>query len=219
MEELGLRERKKRRTREAIVEAAFALFRESGFDDVSVADIAAAAEVSKPTLFAYFPTKEDLVLRRFIDDAKNPAQVVRDRPAGASALEALRRSFLDRLAERDPLTGLNDTLPAITFHNLLYSTPTLMTRLTTYMLDQERELTTELLASGGLSDEFTAHLVAAQVFGTQRVLADHNARDLRSGRSAHRTFPAAVARAETAFDLLERGLAPLWPSQEAVLPQ
>src|SRR5690606_3736169 len=65
MAEPGLRERKKQRTREAILKAAFAMFAESGFDRVHVADIAAAAEVSKPTLFAYFPTKEDLVLHRF----------------------------------------------------------------------------------------------------------------------------------------------------------
>ncbi|GDY31992.1 TetR/AcrR family transcriptional regulator [Gandjariella thermophila] len=207
MDELGLRERKKIRTREAIMEAAFALLQESGFDEVSVADIAAAAGVSKPTLFAYFPTKEDLVLRRFIGDRGGPAHIVRDRPRGVSALRALRQNFLDRLAERAPLTGLNDTPPAILFHNLLYSTPTLMARLTGYMLDQERDLADELLASGECGDEFTARIVAAQVFGIQRILADHNARDIRSGRSADDAYHAAVTRAHTAFDLLENGLA------------
>ncbi|MGY2062119.1 helix-turn-helix domain-containing protein, partial [Nocardia gipuzkoensis] len=88
MEAHGLRERKKRRTREAILDAAFAMFEESGFDRVSVADIAAAAEVSKPTLFAYFPTKEDLVLRRFLVSDKGPANIVRERQAGTSALQA-----------------------------------------------------------------------------------------------------------------------------------
>ncbi|SFO94318.1 hypothetical protein SAMN05421810_101474 [Amycolatopsis arida] len=82
-----------------------------------------------------------------------------------------------------------------------------MARLTGYMLDRERDLADELLTSGGLSDEFVARLVAAQVFGTQRILANHNARDIRAGRSADDTYPAAVARAETAFDLLENGLA------------
>ncbi|MBB5156836.1 TetR/AcrR family transcriptional regulator [Saccharopolyspora phatthalungensis] len=201
-----MRERKKRRTREAIMEAAFALFRESGFDGVAVVDIAAAAEVSKPTLFAYFPTKEDLVLRRFIDDNKSPALVVRERPPGMRALRALRQSFLDRLTQRDVLTGLNDSPPAITFHNLLYSTPTLMTRLTIYMLDQERDLSGELLTSGGLSDEFIARLVAAQVFGTHRILAYYNAQEMRLGHSADDTYPVAVARATTAFDLLERSI-------------
>ncbi|MQY40464.1 hypothetical protein SRB17_84970 [Streptomyces sp. RB17] len=57
----GLRARKKERTRDAIGDAAVSLLLERGFDRVSVNDIAAAAEISKPTLFRYFPTKEDLV--------------------------------------------------------------------------------------------------------------------------------------------------------------
>lgn len=207
MTELGLRERKKRRTREAITDAAFALFQESGFDGVSVVDIADAAEVSKPTLFAYFPTKEDLVLRRFLDHT-GPALVVRQRPSGETVLRALRRDFLDRLAQRDVLTGLNDTPEAMTFHSLLYSTTTVMARLTGYMLDRERELAVELVSSEALSDEFTARTVAAQVFSAQRILGDHNAHDIRAGHTADETYPAAVTRTETAFDLLESGLAP-----------
>ncbi|RDI42486.1 TetR/AcrR family transcriptional regulator [Nocardia mexicana] len=203
----ALRERKKRRTREAILEAAFALFEESGFDGASVAEIAAAAEISKPTLFAYFPTKEDLVLHRFSTDGRWPAQIVRARPEGVSALRALRESYLERLAQRDPLVGLNDTPTAVTFQNLLYSTPTLVARMTAYMLDQERELAEAFRESGRPSDEFTAHLVAAQVFGAQRILSDHNAAAIRSGRSADDVYPTARTRAEAAFDLLENGLA------------
>ena len=207
MEELGLRDRKKRRTREAIIDAAFALFRESGFDAVSVVDIAAAAEVSKPTLFAYFPTKEDIVLRRFVDERGSPALIVRERPTGVSALRALRQGYLDRLARRDAPTGLNDSPSAITFHELLYSTPSLMARLSGYMIDRERELADELVATGAVSDGFTAHLAAAQVFGTQRILTYRNAQEIRSGRSADDAYPDAVIRAETAFDILEDGLA------------
>ncbi|WP_031466683.1 TetR/AcrR family transcriptional regulator [Sciscionella sediminilitoris] len=204
MAEPGLRERKKRRTRETITEAAFTLFQESGFDNVSVIDIAAAAEVSKPTLFAYFPTKEDLVLRRFLDDDSGPAIIVRDRAAGTSALQALREDFLRRLARRDTLTGLDDSAPAITFHKLLYSTPTLMARLTGYMLDQERKLAEELCATGGASEKLTARILAAQIFGIQRILSAHNAEEIRSGRSAEDIYPAAVAQTEAAYDRLER---------------
>ncbi|GAA1534328.1 hypothetical protein GCM10009730_49500 [Streptomyces albidochromogenes] len=56
----GLRERRKQRTYRVISDAAIALFLEKGFDEVSVAEVAAAAEISKPTLFRYFPAKEDL---------------------------------------------------------------------------------------------------------------------------------------------------------------
>lgn len=202
----GLRELKRRRTREAIASAALRLFRESGFDGVSVADIAAEAEISKPTLFAYFPTKEDLVIHQFVDE-NGPAEIVRARPAEVSALSALERSFLDRLAARDPLTGLNDSPDAITCHTLLYSTPALLARLATYLLEKEQELVDELRASCGVPDEFTARLVAAQIFGTQRILGFHNAREIRGGRSADETYPDAVARAEAAYRMLREGLA------------
>ncbi|SMD22825.1 TetR/AcrR family transcriptional regulator [Kibdelosporangium aridum] len=208
MEELGLRERKKRRTRDAIAEAALALFQESGFDNVTVADVAAAAEVSKPTLFAYFPTKEDLVLHPFLDTT-SPAEVVRNN-SGVPALTALRQSFLDRLANRDPLTGLNDSPSTITFHDLLYSTPTLMARLAFYMIDQEKELVAELRAA--VPDAFTARVLAAQVFGTQRILSTHNAQEIRNGRTADTVYPAAVARTEAAYTFLESGLAALGAS-------
>jgi AcrR family transcriptional regulator len=205
MAEPGLRERKKQRTREAISNAAFTLFEESGFDGVSVADIAAAAEVSKPTLFAYFPTKEDLVLHRFSDREGGPTEVVRDRAPGVSPLAALRRRFLDGLDRREILTGLNDTPQALVFHNLLYSTPSLAVRLTAHMLRAEAALA-ETLAEAD-DDGVSARVAAAQIFGTQRVLADRNADDMRAGRSADDVHPEAVARAETAFDLLEHGLA------------
>ncbi len=203
----GLRERKKQRTREAISEAAITLFQQSGFERVSVADVAAAAEVSKPTLFTYFPTKEDLVLHRIADHEVDPARIVRDRAPGVPPLPALRRHFLERLDRHDPITGLNDAPQVIEFHNLLYSTQALVTRLTAYMLHSEVALADALAETGAAGDAMTARVAAAQIFGTQRVLSMRNADDVRTGRSADDVHPDAVARAETAFDLLEHGLA------------
>ena len=88
IEPTGLRARKKARTRDAIADAAISLFLAHGFDQVSVNDIAAAAEVSKPTLFRYFATKEDLVLHRFADHNGEAARVVRDRQADVSPVTA-----------------------------------------------------------------------------------------------------------------------------------
>ncbi|EFH31366.1 oxidoreductase [Streptomyces pristinaespiralis ATCC 25486] len=128
----GLRERKKRLTYRAISDAAVALFLERGFDAVSVAEVAAAADVSKPTLFRYFPTKEDLALHRFADREDEAARVVAARPAGVPPLDALHRHFLDGLARRDPVTGLNDEEGVLAFHRLLYGTPSLVARLHAY---------------------------------------------------------------------------------------
>lgn len=83
-ERISLRERKKQLTYEAVSEAAISMFLERGFDKVSVAEVAAAADISKPTLFRYFPTKEDLVLHRFSDHEDEAARVVEGRPDGTT---------------------------------------------------------------------------------------------------------------------------------------
>ena len=121
----GLRQRKRQRTHDAVSAAAISLFLEHGFDRVSVADIAAAAEISKPTLFRYFRSKEDLVLHRIADHQGEAARVVRQRPAHQTPLAALHEHFLDGLARRDPVTGLNDHPEVLAFHNMIFSTPSL----------------------------------------------------------------------------------------------
>lgn len=86
----GLRERKKAKTRAAIQEHALRLFREQGYDNTTVEEIADAAEVSPSTFFRYFPTKEDVVLYDPFDPALIAAFQAQPREVGP--LEALRRA-------------------------------------------------------------------------------------------------------------------------------
>jgi AcrR family transcriptional regulator len=89
--EVGLRERKKQRTRQLIAETARQLFTERGFDAVPVADVARAAEVSEATVFNYFPTKEDLVFQGMEAFEDELLRAVRDRSVGEPAAAAFGR--------------------------------------------------------------------------------------------------------------------------------
>jgi AcrR family transcriptional regulator len=99
--ETGLRERKKHRTREAIVDAAMALFDERGFEGTTVADIAARADIAPRTYFAYFPSKEDVVFADFEETLASLQGRLRDREPGETAIDALRAWLVGKLGETD----------------------------------------------------------------------------------------------------------------------
>ena len=86
----GLRERKKQRTRERIVEAAFELFGERGFDGTTIADIADAADIAPRTFFSYFPSKDDVVFHDFEATHAMVASWLREREPGTNTIDALR---------------------------------------------------------------------------------------------------------------------------------
>lgn len=91
---IGLRERKKRETKRALAVAAQELVHERGLDDVTVEQIAAAADVSPRTFFNYFSCKEEAVVGIDPAAAAELAAEVRDRPAAESPHEALRAVLL-----------------------------------------------------------------------------------------------------------------------------
>src|ERR1700682_6221419 len=95
--EAGLRERKKQQTREVIADAARGLFADRGFDAVTVAQVARAANVSEVTVFNYFPTKEDLFYGGMQFFEETLLEAVRSRSRGVSVLEAFRRPVLEGL--------------------------------------------------------------------------------------------------------------------------
>jgi AcrR family transcriptional regulator len=97
---LGLRERKKQQTREKIAQVALRLFAERGYDHTTLAEIAEAADVAPRTIFAYFDSKEDILLcgeRSFLDDLKRRLD---ERPAGTTTVDALRE-FLSEIPPQD----------------------------------------------------------------------------------------------------------------------
>ncbi|GLW06501.1 TetR family transcriptional regulator [Microtetraspora sp. NBRC 13810] len=202
----GLRDLKKRRIHEALSTAAVTLFLERGFAEVSVAEVAAAAEVSKPTLFKYFASKEDLALHRIADHQGEPARVVRGRRPGEDPLAALRRHFLAGLDRRDPVTGLNDDAEVLAYHGMIFGTPGLAARVFHYITMDEEALAAALAeAWGDDRDGLTARLAAGQALTAQRVLARRNWAALVAGATAAQVHPEARDAAEHAFDLLRDG--------------
>ncbi|MFE9325699.1 TetR family transcriptional regulator [Nocardia sp. NPDC052278] len=92
----SLRERKKERTRRTIREVAFRLFREQGYTETTIEQIAAAAEVSPSTFFRYFPTKEQLVLADDLDPLMIDA--IRAQPHDIAPLTAFRNATAEVFA-------------------------------------------------------------------------------------------------------------------------
>ena len=97
---LGLRERKKQQTRETIARAALRLFAERGYDETTLADIADAADVAPRTIFAYFESKEEILLCEesgFLSELKRRLD---ERPAGTTTVDAIRE-FLSAIDHPD----------------------------------------------------------------------------------------------------------------------
>ncbi|MEU5297209.1 TetR/AcrR family transcriptional regulator [Streptomyces umbrinus] len=197
---MGLRERKKLRMYQDVSDVAITLFLQKGFERVSVAEVAAAAQISKPTLFRYFSSKEDLVLHRFADHEDEAARVVAARAPGESAVDALRRQFLAGIERSDPITGVNGDPHILAFHRLLYGTPSLVARLYEYLERSEDALT------GALGGGLEARLAAGQIVAVQRILAQENWRRIADGELVADVRRDAVVAAESAFARLEAGL-------------
>jgi AcrR family transcriptional regulator len=193
----GLRERKKAQTRHRITEAALRLFAERGFDAVTMTEIATAADVSRASLFGYFPTKESLVVQDVGDD--DLAAVVRSRPAGSDPVAALRGHF--RTVAADPPTGpeIGDLLARI---RLIVANPKLGAAAHTLRHRQQAALAGALAPAYG---ERAAELVAGQVAAATSTLQEAYFRRLADGIAPVDAARVLAADVELAFDLLAHG--------------
>ncbi|MGC0418296.1 TetR family transcriptional regulator [Embleya sp. AB8] len=205
-QEPGLRERKKSETRSALWHTAVRLFLERGFDNVSVAEIAAGANVSKMTVFNYFPAKEDLILAPMEAHVGEPARVVRDRAVGENVIEALRRHFLTALRERDPVVGLSDDPKILSVHRLILDTPTLRHGAMAMRERNEHLLVAEFERVVGRPGDLACRLAASQILNVRQILVARTTERLAAGATADEVYPVAVAEAEAAFKQLAEGL-------------
>jgi AcrR family transcriptional regulator len=206
--ELGLRERKKLRTRRLIAETAVQLFVERGFDAVPVAAVARAAEVSEATVFNYFPTKEDLVYQGMEAFEAELLACVRDRPAGESIVTAFARFVL---RPRGLLAAPDEDSA-----RFLIGVSTMIAD-SSALQSREREILARytaslaaLIAEDAAADpgDLRPWVVARALIGTHQSLIEFVRRQLADGPVDHVELARQVwARGREALDLLEQGLA------------
>jgi AcrR family transcriptional regulator len=204
--EHGLRERKKQQTRQVISDAARTLFAERGFDAVTVADVARAADVSEGTVFNYFPTKEDLVYGRMEAFEQEMLAAIRDRPAGESILAAFRRFVLVRrglLGSDDP----NAQEGLITITRIITGSAALLARERQIFEHYTRTLA-ELIAEehGREPDDVEAWVVANAFIGVHRALLEYVRREVLRGTPNRRVARQVKSEGQRALALLEQGL-------------
>lgn len=196
MTEVGRRERKKQLTRQAISDVATKLFLERGFDAVTVAEVAAAADVAVQTVFNHFPTKEDL----FFDDASwvtGPAEAIRTAPPGEPPLESLRKHYLTAIRHRHEL-GYLASWPQ--FSRTIEGSPALVARVRQNAQTMEDLIAEALLERNAKMSPLLARLVAAQYGAAQKVLEQELARLMPTGEASDRQLTRATKLLEVAID-------------------
>ncbi|MFG6191668.1 TetR/AcrR family transcriptional regulator [Nonomuraea sp. JJY05] len=138
VEKLGLRERKKQRTRQALIEAAVRLFEDKGYDHVTVAEIADTAEVSPRTFFLHFQAKEDVLLANADLRVDLALQTIAERRAEERLPELLVRA-MDQMIANAWDSDLSSGLAALRTR-LAASVPALQARLLQRYLTAQAEL-------------------------------------------------------------------------------
>jgi AcrR family transcriptional regulator len=200
----GLRERKKRLTRAAIYAAAGRLFSERGFENVTVAEIADAANISVKTLFTYVRAKEELV---FSDDPNildALVAAVTNRPPGQPPLNAVTETLLAALDDDRDRTGLEG------FHRMIGQSPAIRSRLRALWDETEDALTAALAEPGdGPRERADRRLTAAQLMVLVRTVTSQEVRASvaqAAGGSTTGEREALLAWIRQAAGRLARGL-------------
>jgi AcrR family transcriptional regulator len=205
--EPGLRERKKQQTRQLLADTARRLFAERGFEKVSVAEIARVANVSQPTVFNYFPTKEDLVysaLEQFEDDLLT---TIRDRTPEESILQAFGRFIL---RPRGFLAAEDEQAAArlVEISRMIAESAALQAR-ERQILDRYTSSLAALIAkeTRASDDDPRPAVTAAALIGVHRTLIEHVRRHILAGdRDLTRLARTTKTTAKKALAHLEHGL-------------
>lgn len=202
--EPGLRERKKQRTRRAIHDAALTLFAERGYDHVTMAEIARAADVAPATVFTHYASKEDLVyeLRHEANDRLRTA--LRSRAPQIGVLAAVKewQQEMYEFYVQSP----EQVERSRTFSRLIRENPTLWSRSVGFMFERQNLLSELLVEQHPQLDPFVLEVAAAQIAGAVQAAQVRYQGDLAAGMGKEELLARAAARSEQVYEQLARGL-------------
>lgn len=194
------RSRKRLETRRNISYAATALFAEKGFDNVTIDEIAAAADVGRMTVFNHFPRKEDMFFDRDEEIRETLCQALRTRHEGVSPIEALRLLAHQLIAEERPF--LEFSAASQDFITIIQNSETLKARARQIRDEVANSLATELAQNAGLhAPDADARLAAALLLASWSValIAAHDVYRQTAQR------PAAINAFLTTIDKAANG--------------
>ncbi|MFE7028969.1 TetR/AcrR family transcriptional regulator [Streptomyces sp. NPDC057621] len=184
----GLRERKKRETRQRISDIATGLFLEYGFVTVTMVDVADAADVSVNTVYNYFPAKEDLFFDRSKGVIDRLSRWVRGRDPGESAAAAVLRELRGEVEAVSPRVGLMEGYDR--FMRVIHDAPALRSRLWSLQQEVHDHLADTLRAeTGAAPDDPMPGLMAGQIGWLHQTVMSTVGREMIAGRD-----PAEVSR-------------------------
>ncbi|WP_236791327.1 TetR/AcrR family transcriptional regulator [Amycolatopsis sp. GM8] len=137
---MSLRARKRARTRQALLDAATELFERQGYDETTIADIAAAAEIGSRTFFSYFASKEELLFPESDARVQATLDAIATRAPGEGPAEVLLRALRTVGERSDEMVG-----PTAALRTRLFQTvPAVRGRALQVQLDAQREIARRL---------------------------------------------------------------------------
>ncbi|WP_344867257.1 TetR/AcrR family transcriptional regulator [Amycolatopsis ultiminotia] len=137
-------EQRKRRTRQLLIETALRLFAEQGYEQTTVAQIAAAADVATKTFFNHFPSKEDVVFADTRQRNTIPLQVIAERQPEDTVADLLTRSYQAMRADYQARGGEQHPTLMRAYTRLVLSVPNLQAKALHQVYDLQREVASAL---------------------------------------------------------------------------
>jgi len=202
-EKPGLRERKKAQSRLAISNVATKMFIERGFDDVTVAEVAAAADVSVATIFNYFETKEELFFDREGEVIEGQRRRILERKTGETITSALHRAFRAGIEVGVP----NLMADGASFLRTIEASSALRAR-SRLAFEKAETLLADTIAeeTEAVVGDPTPQIVAAMLMAIQRTLVESARTAALRGDTVASTKRKLRKACDRAFALLEGGV-------------